>query len=187
LSATDIEEAVERGQNDDVKPYVISHQIGGGSGPKAVVYTPFVRVALAAMAGALTFDGSRVSSQVAPEWISSPEVLVVIGSPCGEPVCEFGGEVVDPIAASPTRLYIRHRVDSRSSVPPTEAGPIRLLQLRDLRWLGTIPVKAPAVAATFRPQEFRDGSKVVAEWGRLDHITFLAGGNLQGPELETWR
>ena len=189
LSGADIEEAVALGGNGEVRPYVVARPIGGGSGPKAVVYTPFVRVAIAAMAKALTFDGSTILSQVAPQWIASPEVLVVIGSPCpNEPACEFGGDVVDPIAVGPTRLYIRHQVDpSRSSVPAAVATPLRVLPLRDLRWLGSIPVKSPAVAATFSAEEFRAGSSIIAEWGRWDNITFLAGGYLQPVELETWR
>lgn len=190
LSGEDIEEAVVRGRNGEVMPYVLNRRIGGGSGPKAVVYTPFVRVALAAKAGKLTFDRFTIVSQVAPQWIASPEVLVVIGSPCpaGEPACQLGGDVIDPITVSPTRLYIRHQVfPSRSSLPAALATPIRVLPLRDLQWLGTIPVKEPAVAATFSAQEFRAGSSLVAEWGRWDSITFLAGGHIQGTELETWR
>ena len=191
LSGEDIEEAVVRGRNGEVLPYLLDRRIGGRGGPepKAVVYTPFVRVALAAKAGVLTFDGSTILSQVAPQWIASPEVLVVIASPCpGEPACEVGGDVVDPMAVSPTRLYIRHQVNPPgSSVPAAVATPLRVVPLRDLRWLGTIPVKEPAVAATFSPQEFRAGSRVVAGWGRWNSITFLAGGIFQGAELETWR
>lgn len=189
LSAEDIGEAVFHGRNGDVYPYLINRRIGGAPGPKAVVYTPFVRVALAAKAGVLTFDGSTVSSRVAPQWIATPEVLVVIGSPCpGEPACEFGGEVIDPIATSPIRLYIRHQVDrSRSSVPAGVAIPVRVVPLRDLSWLGAIPVTEPVVAATFHAQEFRAGSSVVAEWGRLDRIAALAGGHLQETELANWR
>lgn len=189
LSGDDIEEAVERGRSGQVRPYLISSPIGGGSTPRVVIYTPFVRVALAAMARLLTFDGSTLSSQVAPQWISSPEVLVVIGSPCpGEPACEFGGEVVDPSAVSPTRLYIRHQTNlPRSSAKAVVAIPVRLLALDDLRWLGSIPVKDPVVAATFSPQEFRVGSSVVAEWGRWDSTVFSAGGRIQGAELDAWR
>jgi hypothetical protein len=189
LSGVDIEEAVVRGQNGEVLPYVINRPIGGGSSPRAVIYTPFVRVALAAMARVLTFDGSRVLSQVASQWIASPEVLVVIGSPCpGEPACEFGGDAVDPIAVNPTRLYIRHQASPPgSSVPAAVAIPIRVLPIRDLQWLGTIPVKEPVVAATFNPQDFRPGSHVVAEWGRWDRVVFSAGGQIQGSELDTWR
>jgi hypothetical protein len=189
LSSEDIEEAVLRGRTGEIVPYLLDRRIGRGSGPKAVIYTPFVRIALAAKAGLLTFDGSIISSQVAPEWIASPEVLVVIGSPCpNEPACEFGGEVVDPIAVSPSRLYIRHQIiPSQSSVPAALTTPLRVLPLRDLRWLGTIPVKEAAVAATFSPQDFRAGSALVAEWGRWDGITFLAGGHIQAIELERWR
>lgn len=189
LSGEDIEEAVMRGRSgQQVLPYFINRPIGGGSAPRAVVYTPFVRVALAAMAGVLTFDGVTISSQVSQRWIASPEVLVVIGSPCpGEPACEFGGEVVDPIAVSPTRLYIRHQVSPPGSSAPAVATPIRQVPLREIRWLGSVPVKEPVVAATFSPQEFRVGSSVVAEWGRWDSVTFLAGGHIQRAELETWR
>ena len=189
LSGEDIEEAVLRGRNGEVLPYLINRSIGGGPKPKALVYTPFVRVALAAKAGVLTFDGSTVLSQVAQQWIASPEVLVIIGSPCPrKPGCQVGGDIVDPNAVSPTRLYIRHRVHPpQSSVPATVATPIRVLQLRDLGWLGTIPVEEPVVAATFSPEEFRAGSSVLAEWGRWDSITFFAGGHIQGAEVETWR
>lgn len=189
LSGEDIAEAIARGRKGEVLPYLLNRPIGGGSASKAVIYTPFVRVALAAKAGVLTFDGSTILSQVAPQWIAAPEVLVVIGSPCpGEPACEFGGDVVDPIAVSPTGLYIRYQVNPpRSSVPAAIAKPIRVIPIRDLQWLGTIPVKGPAVAATFSPQEFKAGSSLVAEWGRWDSITFLAGGHIQGAELEMWR
>jgi hypothetical protein len=153
LSGEDIEEAVVSGRNGEVQPYLLNRTIGGGSRPRAVIYTPFVRVALAAMARVLTFDGSTILSQVAPQWIASTEVLVVIGSPCpGEPVCEFGGDVVDPIAVSPTRLYIRHQVNPpRSSVTAAVATPIRVIPLRDLRWLGTIPVEPAATSSYGSP------------------------------------
>jgi len=188
LSGEDIEEAVVRGRNGDVAPYLLNRPIGGGPRPKAVIYTPFVRVALAAMAQVLTFDGSTMSSQVAPQWIASPEVLVVIGSPCpGEPACEVG-DVVVPIAEGPTRIYIRHQVNPPpSSGPSAIAAPLRVIPLRDLQWLGTIPLEEPAVAATFSPQEFRSGSLVRAEWGRWDSTVFVAGGYIQRAELETWR
>jgi hypothetical protein len=190
LSGEDIEEAVQRGRNGGVVPYLIGRSIGGGGPkPKAVVYTPFVRVALAAKAGVLAFDGSTILSEVDQRWIGSPEVLVIIGSPCPrKPTCQVGEDIVDPNAVSPTRLYIRHQVHpSQSSVAATIVTPIRVLQLRNLGWLGSIPVEEPVVAATFRPEEFRAGSSVVAEWGRWDGITFLAGGHIQGAELETWR
>jgi hypothetical protein len=182
LSGEDIEEAVLRGRNGEIKPYPLSRGIGGGSAPKAVIYSPFVRVALAAMAGVLTFDGSTILAQVAPQWIASPEVLVVIGNPCpGKPACE-DLDVVVPITASPTDLYIRHQVNIRAT-----ARPIRMLHLRDLRWLGTIPVNDPVVAATFSPQDFRAGSAVVAEWGQMERVVFFAGGYIHEAELETWR
>lgn len=188
LSGEDIQEAVVRGQDAEVLPYLLRQRpIGGGARPKAVIYTPFVRVALAARARVLTFDGSTIVSQVAPQWIASPEVLVVIGSPCpGEPACVHG-DVVVPIAEGQSRLYIRHQVDPPSSGPAAVATPLRVLPLRDLQWLGTIPVEEPTVAATFSPQEFRAGSLVVAEWGRWDSVRFVAGGYIQGAELETWR
>jgi hypothetical protein len=188
LSGDDIEEAVDRGRSGDVAPYLLNRPIGGGPKPKAVIYTPFVRVALAAMAQVLTFDGSTMLSQVAPQWIASPEVLVVIGSPCpGESACQVG-DVVVPIAESPTRLYIRHQVNpSESSGPAAVASPIRVVPLRDLQWLGSIPVEEPVVAATFNPQEFRAGSLVRAEWGQWDRIVFVAGGYIQEAELDTWR
>jgi len=146
-------------------------------------------VALAAKAGVLTFDGATVLSKFAPQWIASSEVLVVIGSPCpGERACEFGGEVIDPIAASPTRLHIRHPVDpSRPSVSAALATPIRVVPLRNLRWLGTIPVAEPVVAATFNAQEFRAGASVVAEWGHLDRVAVVAGGHIEEAELHAWR
>lgn len=189
LSGEDIEEAVVRGRNGDVAPYLINHPIGGGSKPRAVIYTPFVRVALAARARLLTFDGSAIISRGAPQWIASPEVLVVIGSPCpGEPVCELGGYIVDPIAESPTRVYISQRVNTPASSPPAPvATPIRVLILRDLQWLGSIPVEGPAVAATFGAHEFKAGAAVVAEWGRRDRTAISAGGYIHGGELETWR
>jgi hypothetical protein len=188
LSGEDIEEAIMRGRNGDVAPYLING-LGGGSRPKAVIYTPFVRVALAAKAGVLTFDGSTILSQVAPQWIASPEVLVVFSRPCpGEPACERGGVVVDPIAESPTRLYIDQRVTQRPSpVPPAVATPIRMLALRDLQWLGTIPVEGPTVAATFSPQEFMAGARVAAEWGRWNTVVFIVGGYIKEAHLETWR
>jgi hypothetical protein len=142
LSGEDIEEAVDRGRSGDVAPYLLNRPIGGGPKPKAVIYTPFVRVAVASMAQVLTFDGSTMLSQVAPQWIASPEVLVVIGSPCpGESACQVG-DVVVPVAEGPTRLYIRHQVNpSPSSGPAAVASPIRVIPLRDLQWLGTIPSK----------------------------------------------
>lgn len=189
LTGDDIEEAIVRGRASEVTPYLLNRVIGGGSIPRAAIYTPFVRVALAAMAGRLTFDGARILSEVAPQWIASPDVLVVFGSPCpGEQICEFGGEAVDPRGVSPTRIYIHPQDGSRSSPGPGNvATPIRVVPMSDLRWLGTIPVNEPVVAATFSPHEFRDGSAVVAEWGRRDGISFLAGGRIQQTELDIWR
>lgn len=188
LSGEDIEEAIERGRNGDVAPYLING-LGGGSRPKAAIYTPFVRVALAAAARLLTVDGATILFQVAPQWVASPEVLVVFGRPClPEGTCDAGGVVIDPLAENPSRVYIKQQVPlPASSGAPVVATPIRVIPLRDLQWLGTIPVEGPVVAATFSPKDFRAGARVAAEWGRWNSVVFVVGGYLQQAELETWR
>jgi hypothetical protein len=184
LSANDIEEAIARGQNGEVTPYLISG-LGGGGGSKAAIYTPFTRVALATIARLLTFDGTTILFQGAPQWTASPEVLVVFTNPCpGEPRCEFGGVAVDPIVEHPTRIYIQQQV---TQGPSPVTLPIRVLPLNELRWLGTISVEEPLVAATFSAEAFRAGAKVAAEWGHWDSVTFIVGGYLGEAELSTWR
>jgi hypothetical protein len=149
------------------------------------VYTPFIRVAIAARSGLLSFDGTRLSSAVGPNWIASPEVLVVFGSPChGDAVCDADGQAVDPRAVSPTRLYISRRINP---APVAEAKPIRVLPLHELQWLGAIPIEGPTAAATFDARQFEAGSYVVAEWGSRYGVAFLAGGLVQAAELESWR
>ncbi len=186
LSGADIEEAVERGRSGDVAPYLING-LGGGSKPKAAIYTPFVRVALAAAARLLTYGGATILFQAGPQWMASPEVLVVFGRPCpGNSACEAGGVVIDPMAESPTRVYLE-QTQPPSSGPRPIATPVRVLPLRDLQWLGAIPVEGPVVAATFSPKDFRAGARVAAEWGRWDSVTFVVGGYLQQADLDTWR
>lgn len=187
LSGEDIEEAIERGRNGDVAPYLISGLGGGGGRPMAAIYTPFVRVALAAAARLLTYDGATILFQAGPQWMASPEVLVVFGRPCpGNSACEAGGVVIDPMAESPTRVYLE-QTQPPSSGPRPMATPVRVLPLRDLQWLGAIPVEGPVVAATFSPKDFKAGAKVAAEWGHWNSVRWVVGGYLQQAELDTWR
>ncbi len=188
LSDDDVSEAVRLGQSTDVMPYIVSRSIGGGPVPRLAVYTPFVRVAAAARAQVPGFDKAQWRRE-GLEWMTSPEVLVVIGNPCSgnSPECDMPGQPIDPRASGPNRVYISPRIHMYPGRTPQTAEPVRIVPLHQLAWLGAVPIEEPVVAATFSPDAFRVGSYVIAEWGRWDSVSVVAGGYLRAEDLESWR
>lgn len=187
LTSADLAEAVALGERQDVTPYIVGRGVGRQT-PNLVVYTPFLRLALAARRGLVQSSSTDSLSRLAEYGLPSSEVLVIIGSPCpGRTRCEFSGRTVDPRADAPSRLYISNSLNPSPSSVPIEAAPIRVMRPSDLEWLGDVPIEEPVIAATFNATQMRANAYVVAEWGSRYDVTFVAGGVLRQSELDNWR
>lgn len=168
-----------------VGPYLFQpgNQIGIPGSPSAAVYTPFVRVAMAARVA--RDNGRTFDPEDAPEWITAPLIYVVFRSPCPvAPPCTLGtfdyaGQPPDLAAAwTEAGSYIR-------------PGPDALAQelIHDLSFLdaiGGLPFEHAVVAAAFQPEQLREGVRLIARW-KSPGVIYDVGGHVTREELRQWR
>jgi hypothetical protein len=187
LTRESINEAVDRGRTTDVAPYGLSQRVGPPR--SAVVYTPFIRVALAAMharrRGNSDFDPSRL-----PEWMTNPLVYVAFSAPCGveTPSCEIGGEQFDLhtpfswVLIAPT-VVMRPPPGVGVSTPKQIIGDMTIFES-----LGGPPFGNVRLVAAFEPEAFRPGLTVFAQWPSPSGKTVaLSGGRISETDLYQWR
>jgi hypothetical protein len=181
-------QAVALGQKDDLVPYRLRHEIGVPPTQKTAVYTPFIRVALAARAAKLrtdtTFDASRL-----PQWVTAPDVLVVFGAPCASALpCRYGDEEYDrdtpltqvsvgPLLKTPQAPYAPGFVKARDIS----------YDLSFLDVLGGPSFSNAMLAARFEPGALKPGLTLFARWTLPSGSLVYSGGVIAEADLRSWR
>lgn len=141
LDSVLIQQAIDWGRSEEPAPYRIFHAPGEGRNPHVVglVYTPFLRVALAARAAQEA--GHALDASSLPAWLVAPMVHIAVRWYTD---CELTGDAIGPaveVVSSDAKLSL---VRGPGGIPPTS-------------------VLAPQVLAQFRQDlPFTDITHVVA-------------------------
>lgn len=185
-----IEQAVAEGMGDAVvAPYRLLSEIGTPPNQKAAVYTPFIRVALAARAararGVEAFDAATL-----PQWVTAPQVLVVFSAPCRDaPPCSYHGFEFDDTTPL-MQVSVAPGIPALAASGRRDIIPAAAIST-DLSLLGLIggpPFANARVAATFEPHTFGAGLTVFAAWSLDDgKVIVYSGGRLTEADLRSWR
>jgi hypothetical protein len=177
--------ALEEARTGQIRPYRLYK--GGHRSADAAVYTPFIRVALAAQL-AFRRENAELDPADLPTWITEPVVWVVFPPPC-LPGCPPAFIHDD----DHRRLGVVGISEDMSNRAMPVARPIRVLQdMTQFARLGVLPFADASVAAAFQPLLFRSGWTVFALWTFSDSRgSYLGGayssGLIASADLATWR
>ena len=183
LNERSIQEAVEWGNAGKARPYHL-YSKGFKAEPSMAVYTPFVRVGMAAQEARRR--GGSIEVTRLPAWVTEATVHVVVRPP----------HRVDE-----TTLKAFPGASSLKDVPIAQIGlsspqgaifhnyiaPISVV--RDLSYLdifGGKPFDDAAAAAVFEPMQMTRGVDVYGWWRNENHY-YPSHGVLETNEMSTWR
>lgn len=118
LSRATTLDAIDFGVNDNPEPYVLRHAKARGDGTNDVVvgavFTPFIRVALAARLA--SEQGQRLDPDDLPEWLTAPVIHVAVRWYMGGR-CEF-----EPRVPLPAVNAVRQGTHTQPWFPPISEG-----------------------------------------------------------------
>lgn len=183
LDEASLAEAVRLGETSEPAPWLLYHDPRSDEATMAV-YTPFVRVAMAAHAAKRR--GGRLDMTTLPGWVVERGIHVVI-----RPFSRSAGAASQlfpddpPLARTPpTHIGLQQRdskVPSRS-IPPRWTT----TDLSYLAALGGRPFPDAVAAAAFDPDVMVAGLDVYAWWRKENHF-FPSLGLLHPEEMKHWR
>ncbi len=186
MTPEQVREAMAAGTTADVSPYRLHDEIGARPGPTAAVYTPFVRVALAAKAAQRSNDDGSVPPHW-PQWVTAPNVIVVFARPCGAQSCQVDDQTLEDDA--PVSQVGIARLMETVELPRSATAFRAVAVTRELAFLDVLggpPFENAILAATFEPEAFRPGLTVFASW-TLAKTRFYSGGVISANDLRHWR
>lgn len=160
------EEAIDRALTKGLAGLATPHRT-----VSAAIYTPLVRVALAAEAA---FQRSHVylRPEDLPPWITSPHIWVVFREPCRKPDgCMRSTGVPEYYPGQPAAEIA---VDDHPTRPPTadRVRPVKVTSDLSFRSdIGGLPFEDAVLAAAFEPQGLRPGRWVFAYWVLRDGLS----------------
>lgn len=183
LDEASLAEAVRLGEVSEPAPYLLYHDPGSDEATMAV-YTPFIRVAMAAHAARKR--GGRVDVTTLPRWVVERDILLVVRPADGSAAMARLLFPADPPLAQtpPTQIGLQRR-DSKlpfQSIPPRWTT----TDLSYLAALGGRPFPDAVAAAAFDPDLMVTGLDVYA-WWRKQNDFFPSVGMLEPEVTSGWR
>ena len=186
-----IREAVALGERQKPEPYWLYPKPGPRK-TTAAVYTPFIRVALAAHTASRR--GESVAIGKLPMWVLERDVHIVM-RPQNTKNAEAGDPEDASIAHTPmTQIALapRGRVPSHNGIPPSvpflNGIPPKWMthDLSYLDLLGGVPFADAVAAAAFDPEVMVQDVDVFGWWRKENHF-FPSHGFLDPDEMKNWR
>jgi hypothetical protein len=180
LDSTAIAEAILFGEKQSPHPYMVP--MPGWPEPNIAVYTPFMRVALTASVAERR--GGRATAESLPEWVTRPEVHVVVKWPHNEPTKFGGGGALfhQQMKMSQIGLMPIGRFDIFDFVRPNWMT----TDLSYLDTLGGAPFANAAAAAAFPAESFVSGMDVYG-WWQVDRDYLISPGRIDQAVYATLR
>jgi hypothetical protein len=191
LSQREIAEALADGGRSEeevpLAPYSLKHHLGRSRGPNVAIYTPYLRIALASRVAHK--DNKSLAPADLPEWITSPNVLVVFRSPCPPDDCSYaaGARMHNYTRDLPPSVVFSgpHTAADDATRPRTSAVALAH-DLRFLEAIGGQPFKDAVLAAIFPIEAVRPGASLVARWDfGMDRVP--SGGRITSADTRGWR
>jgi hypothetical protein len=177
-----LREAVALGESGKPEPYWLYPRPGPRTA-NAAVYTPFIRVALAAYAAAQR--GERLSTGTLPDWVKDPAVHVVVRAQNSSGVHEMFFPDDPPLARTPiTQIALVPH-----GKPPGSTFIEPKWLTRDLSYLDAIggaPFPNAVAAAAFDARAMVQDVDVFGWWRKENHL-FPSHGFLDPKEFTNWR
>lgn len=190
LDEASLREAIAFGETHDPGPYLLYQKAYGPADPDEpreptmAVYTPFVRVALAARTAREC--GHALRADTLPEWIVKPDILVVVRPPSrtsGMSSRLFPDD--PPLDQTPiTQIALMRRGQPQFLDFIAPASMTRDLSF--LTALGGLPFPDAVGAATFDPKLFLLDVDIYG-WWRKGNDYLPSHGMLDPEEMKTWR
>lgn len=183
LDEASLREAVRCGETSEPEPYLL-YPGPGQDEPTMAVYTPFIRVAMAAHAARQR--GERLDVSTLPRWVVERDIHVVVRPANRSAMMArqlFPGD--PPLAETPVTQIGLQRRDSKlpvQSIPPRWTT----TDLSYLEALGGRPFPDAVAAAAFDPDLMVTGLDVYA-WWRKQNEFFPSLGVLNPGEMKNWR
>lgn len=195
-----IEEAIADGRAGKIRPYRLSHPIQGSPHQQVAVYTPYVRVGLAA--AHREHASSAASAAELPGWLTEPTLHFVFRAPCQKPPCEYPGNYridqsslplvfVGPrtaSVASPSQDRATHQSLPRGVLGPAVESTGVSSDLRFLDALGGPPFEGATAVATFGASVIKPSAFVYAVWSfGGDTVRVYSGSQVTSEDIRAWR
>lgn len=175
-----IQQAIDWGRSDSPQPYRIFHAPGEGRNPHVVglVYTPFLRVALAARAAHET--GQDLDAASLPAWLVAPVVHIAVRWYTD---CELNEDVIGPAVEVVTPDAMLGGIRGPGGTPPTSVLDREVLTqfhqelpFKDITHVVTYPIDLLT----------KDVDLIVFNRGNPDRLCFERGRILR-TSTSTWR
>lgn len=184
LDEASLREAIAFGETSEPEPYLLYPGPGPDVDPTMAVYTPFIRVALAAHVARQRGEHLEVSTL--PRWVVERDIHVVI-RPADRSAAMARLLFPDdpPLAQTPLTQIGLQRRDSKlplQSIPPRWTT----TDLSYLAALGGRPFPDAVAAAAFDPDFMVTGLDVYA-WWRKQNQFFPSLGMVDPDETKHWR
>jgi hypothetical protein len=188
LSRATVQEAIAFGLSGDPRPYLLRHARDRNGGTNDVVvaalYTPFLRVAIAARSA--REEGRVLDPNNLPGWLVAPDLLVAVRWYLGEP-CEFEPAMAEPLVTAVPRGASTGPLHSASGWHPLQVYPGSAL----LRAQGVPqPFTDVAVVVTYPVELMRkDVDLLVSKQGLRDgrEGACVLRARIPSTELTSWR
>lgn len=175
-----IRDAIAAGEAGSVRPYLL--RTPNGTRYNIAVYTPFVRVALAAYTAKR--GGSQTQLEHLPEWLTQPDIHVVIRWPHEQP---------SRVVPDGTMFDRRMKLTQITVAPNGQRNLVDFIRpnwmTTDLSYLdaiGGVPFSDAAGAATFPPELIVANTDVLGWWYK-DNNYFMSSGRIEVSDFLQWR
>jgi hypothetical protein len=179
-----VQASIEEGTTGAVSPYRLRAEIGQPSSQRVAIYTPYVRVALAAAQAAREQRPLHVDDL--PAWVTEPVVYVVFRAPCANPPCEYEGLRLDP-ALPPAAVRVGPLLSTDNAAESTVDAIKVVHDLSFLNAIGGPPFENAVVMAVFRSEDLRLRTSVYARWDVSATVRAYSGGQIRQDDVRTWK
>jgi hypothetical protein len=190
LSQQDVAQALADGARNEqdlpLRPFLLERRYGRPPGPTVAIYTPYLRIALASRVAHR--QKKSLTPADLPEWITSPNLLIVFRAPCPSGNCTYEHTRVHTYTPDmPPSFVFSGPFTTTDDHTRPRTPPLGIE--RDLAFLDVIggkPFDDAVLAATFAIDTVQPATSLVARWDfGKDHV--FSGGQVTAADLQQWR
>jgi hypothetical protein len=175
-----LREALTFGELHTPRPYILRQN----RRENIAVYTPFIRIAMAAHIAKQ--QGGHVTAESLPAWVTEPTVYVLVRWPCERDVCT-SIDGTETFTKDMTPRVSAGRLGGGAPGFDSATQPLWVTtDLSNLRALGELPFDGAVAAAGFAPHVLKPDIDFYAWWRKGIH-TLVSSGRLEAAYLQAWR